>query len=147
MLAAASKGHTGCVQRLVAAGARHLTVNSAGDSPLSLAVAGGNLELVNVLVPLVGTAALLKRKNAKDVHPLAVAAASGHADILQALLAAGGSLDERDANGATTLALAAFCGQTECLRALLQEPGIDIECVVAAHAQGRVQGACAHLRA
>ena len=76
MLAAASKGHTACVAALCAAGARGLTVNKTGDSPLSLAAAAGNLEMLTVLVGLPGSAALVKRKNAKGVHPVAVAAAS-----------------------------------------------------------------------
>ena len=70
MLAATSKGHTTCVIKLVEAGARHLTVNKAGDSPLSLAVAAGSVELTRALVLLVGSEALMKRKNAKGVHPL-----------------------------------------------------------------------------
>lgn len=131
LVAAASKGHTACVARLVAAGARHITLNSAGDSPLSLAVAAGNLEMVQVLLPLPGSAALLRRKNAKGVHPLSVAAAAGHAAVLEALVAAGGkgALAERDANGATPLALTAFCGHADAMRALLKLDGVDIECV------------------
>ena len=73
MLAAASKSHTACVAALCAAGARGLTVNKAGDSPLSLAVAAGNLEMLRLLVALPGSAALIKRKNTKGVHAMAVA--------------------------------------------------------------------------
>ena len=50
------------------AGARHLTVNDAGDSPLALAAAGGNLPVVELLLPLPGAPALLKKKNVKGVQ-------------------------------------------------------------------------------
>lgn len=68
VLAAVAKGHTESVARLVQAGARHLTVNDAGDSPLALAAAGGNLPVVELLLPLPGAPALLKKKNVKGVQ-------------------------------------------------------------------------------
>ncbi len=127
MLAAASKGHAECVAVLVAAGARHLTANKTGDTPLSLAVAAGSLEMTRALVALAGASALMKRPNAKGVHPLGMAAVSGHVEVLECLLSAGGSAEERDANGATLLALAAFGGQPAVLRALLARDGIHVD--------------------
>ena len=97
---------------------------------------------LTVLVGLPGSAALVKRKNAKGVHPVAVAAAAGHVEVMDVLLGAGGSLAERDANGASPLALAAFCGQAAMLRSLLSKRA-DIESVDAAGATPLWLGASA----
>ena len=42
--------------------------------------------MVKALAVLVGTPALLKRKNAKGVHPLALAAAAGHIEMMEVAL-------------------------------------------------------------
>ena len=128
MLAAVAKGHTACVERLVRAGARHLTVNNSGDSPLSLAAAMGNLEVVDLLLPLPGAVALLKKKNAKGVHAVAVATTGGHLEMLRRMIAAGADLGATDGNECTPLALAAWCGHAEMVQLLLETGKVDVEC-------------------
>lgn len=128
MLAAASKNHPGCVEALVAAGARHLIVNKSGDSPLSLACAMSSFAMAEMILPLPATKALINRKNEKGISPVTSAASAGNVQIMTALLAAGGDATERDANGATPLHLAAFCGQEELVQMLLAVAGVEIEC-------------------
>jgi ankyrin repeat protein len=132
VLDAAAKRHTGCVRRLVEAGARHMTVNSGGDSPLSLAVSDSNVAMAEILLAQPGGAILIKRKNNKGVHPMASAAAGGNAELVSLLLKAGGSVADTDSNGATPLALAAFCGATEVVQLLLATAGAALESVVRA---------------
>ena len=80
--AAAERSSLAMVKLLIQHGA---SVNEEGGrtSPLCVAVAAGNLDMVNILL---GASADITHRNAYGLTPLHVASAQGYADIVSALL-------------------------------------------------------------
>ena len=88
LMLAANKGHVGCVQALLGAGAHLQSIDENGNTALMLAANKGHVDCVRSLV---GTP--LDQKNNEGDTALMLAANKGHVDCVQALLDAGANSD------------------------------------------------------
>lgn len=92
-----------------------------GETPLFRAARGGDVGTVALLLQRgLDPAATVRRwPGDRGWTPLMIAAAGGHATVVDQLLAAGAPVDERNDSGRTALAFAAFYGRGAAARALL----------------------------
>ena len=90
---ASEAGQAGAVSRLLAAGASSNVVRETGESPLMAAARSGNLAVVRAL--LARGADPNARETTHDQTALMWAAANRHAEIVEALVEAGGNLEAR----------------------------------------------------
>lgn len=96
------------------------------DSPLHIAAANGDLDLVKLLVE---KKANVTQSDRYGMTPLIVAAVNGHTAILQYLLQHGAKIDHKDQFGRDALAWCAISGREKALRTLLVHtpaPAVDV---------------------
>ncbi len=112
------------VFRLLFDPTRELGANSAGQSLLHLAAYGGNLEILQALIPHVSTVDLEDREGAT---PLFDAIKDGHVEAVALLLAHGASVGHRAADGTTPFHHGASCSESRVLQHFLgQEIDLDL---------------------
>ena len=123
---AAWKGHTKCVQLLLAVpGIDVNKANKDGSTPLTWAAWKGHTECVKLLLAVPGID--VNKANKYGYTPLQGAAESGNPECVQLLLAVPGiDVNKAIKDGWTPLYWAAISGHTECVRLLLAVPGIDV---------------------
>jgi ankyrin repeat protein len=96
-------------------------------TPALLAACGGAADLPNLVKLLVRHRAAIGAGDRLGRTALHVAALNGHAEMADALLAAGAPIDARDANGVTATMEAARAGANRVLQRLLfRKPAIDL---------------------
>lgn len=113
----AAKGHVGCVQLLIEAGAKCNVQEKDGLSPLHLAVYHGHVKCVKVLIEHGADVNSTSRFGSTPLHQ---AAYFGHFDCAAVLLAAGALANVEEAWGQTPLFLAAQRAHSDVLKLLLQ---------------------------
>jgi ankyrin repeat protein len=125
---AAEGNHDECVRLLLAHGARHDIFSAA---------ATGDLEALFHFIHV----ADLDGREVRGRTPLDVAAAAGHAPIVDALLDAGADAEAKDGAGRTPLLLAAINGRRDAAAALLKKgadpDAADEEATTPLHAAAR----------
>lgn len=92
------------------------------EDPLFLAVKNGDVNQLQQLLANSGGQSLVLRTESNSAL-LHVAAAEGHAAMVQELLDRGASVNDRNRHGETPLYHAARYGALACARLLLQQPG------------------------
>jgi len=97
-----------------------------GWTPLALAVAGGNPEIVAALL---GVGANANLANADGITPLMVAAVQGDHSAAEALLAAGADPGATQADGLTASQMAELGGHTDLATLLAPTPELAIKAV------------------
>ncbi len=125
LLAAASQGNAESIQALIHAGAELAIQNKAGETILTAAVRGNNLELTQFLVStgrhhgidLVSiTPKLLHLALVKQLRR-----GVEKQDVVEFLIEVGANINERDERGTTPLMLAARIGGSETIKFLLEK--------------------------
>jgi GA-binding protein transcription factor beta len=111
------------VRSAIAAGA-NLAGEEGGPSPLHLAAALGDQEVIEAL-PRAAVRKLLEKLDAADRTPLMHAAAKGNVRTAKALLDLGANVNTRNSTGDTALRMAASDGTLEVAKLLL-EAGADL---------------------
>jgi ankyrin repeat protein len=135
LFAAARSGDATQVKNLLEAGADHATADEAGETALMHAAHAGHLAVVQVLI---AAGADVNSKSPQGWTAVAKAAYNGetergYVEVIEALHAAGASLDERIFFGITPLMLAAGGGDAPVVEWLINN-GAD---VLAANEGGR----------
>jgi ankyrin repeat protein len=103
------KNHTETALALLRAGATVTTTDKFGDCPLHDAAKNGNAGLIRAIVehiPGTRLSDLINLRNGRGWTPLHCAAASGHADVCDALIVIGGDPSIRDNEQKTALTIA-----------------------------------------
>lgn len=98
--------------------ARVTCLGKAGFTPLMIAAALGNAEVVNVLI---AAKAEIEAKASDGGTALSVAATRGKATIVEALIRAGACINVHDSNGMTPLFTAIASNQPGAVEVLLRE--------------------------
>jgi len=104
------------VKELVALGVPLDTKDELGDTGLTLAADGGNLESVVLLVKY---KANMEAADNSGQTALACATNKGHIEVVKALAARGANVNSRDQAGRTPLHVATFNGDKEMMRTLI----------------------------
>jgi ankyrin repeat protein len=150
LMAAASKGYTATVQKLLDRGAKVDATDSVGATALMWAAYLGHTETVQLLlnagakvnakaegggtalsdaaekgytstvVALLDARADVNARNNEGFTPLMQAAGMGHADIVEILLAKGAKVNAKTKDGVTPLISAVLFGRTHTVRILLE---------------------------
>jgi ankyrin repeat protein len=116
------------VNRLLSAGARLDQADSEGATPLIWACRSGAVDVVQALVVKLG-----RRQVSATPAAILTAAAFGHRQLVENLLAMGSSIEARSARAETPLILAARFGHGEIVQ-LLVTKGADVNAVDANNA-------------
>ena len=112
------------VEVLAKSGVDMGAVDEHGQTPLSLAASGGNLEIVKFLV---GTACVeVEPKDDNGRTPISNAARNGRLEVVKFLYLQGANVNTRDNEGETPLSLAANWGRLEVVKFLVGL-GVDTE--------------------
>jgi len=127
LFAAARSGDATQVKNLLEAGADHATADEAGETALMHAAHAGHLAVVQVLI---AAGADVNSKSPQGWTAVAKAAYNGetergYVEVIEALHAAGASLDERIFFGITPLMLAAGGGDAPVVEWLINN-GADV---------------------
>ncbi len=117
---AAQRGHAAAIDLLLKAGAHPDAVDGGGNSALTLAVHRGHTESVRRLLTFMAAASGQTGHSA-----LMCAAASGHADAVALLLAAGDDPHAATPAGDTALLLAAAQGQAATVKLLARKSNVQ----------------------
>ena len=120
---ACTNGNAAIVELLLASGADPNASLPGGESPLMTAARTGVLAAVKVL--LSHGAAVDAKEEKRGQTALIWAAAEGHAEVVEALVAAGADIRTRLASGFTPLLFAARDGRSDVVRVLLKA-GADV---------------------
>jgi hypothetical protein len=125
LMAAAFNGHASVVEALWGGGATNART-ARGDTALMLAALRGHLPVCRLLTmrQMTNWARFDPDIDARDNDgqtALGKAAAMGHADIVELLLANGAQIDRADNNGGTPLIFAAAYGHDELVRELIAQ--------------------------
>eukprot|EP01043_Picozoa_sp_COSAG02_P057045 COSAG02_NODE_6863_length_3318_cov_9.683753_1_plen_402_part_00 len=124
LLIATTFGHKSCVEALLAASATPLEPETKRKADFIGACFGGDVDTVRRL--LQAGADPYAANDIWDGAPvLHIAAKSGHADCVEALLKGGANVGATDAEGWTALMCAAWDGHADCVEALLNVRGYD----------------------
>jgi ankyrin repeat protein len=115
LMLAVREDHMDLVRRLLELQARVAARNRHGETALMLAAAGGNLEMVKLLVER-GAAI-----NQPGWNPLIYAAWRGRTEVAKYLLDKGAEIDAVSPNGISALMMAARDGHFETVKLLLWE--------------------------
>lgn len=91
--------------------------NSAGRTPLLVAAANGNPEMVELLI---ANGAILDHPDNDGATALLIAATAGEATVAEALLQAGADTTKLDSSGHSALHLAAWSGDPKVIKLLLE---------------------------
>ena len=121
LLQAAEMGDLDLLTNLIDNGAKPDTAHQFGETPLMKAARQGHLEVVRQLIDApcdVNRTTGAGRGNYTALH---VAAASGHGEVVEALLGAGAKADCTDSAFMTPLLWAVGRGQTHIVRCLIRE--------------------------
>jgi ankyrin repeat protein/L-ascorbate metabolism protein UlaG (beta-lactamase superfamily) len=113
--AAVRGGHDGCIERLLASGARLDLRDTAGNTPLLLAAANGREEAAGRLLTK-GASPL--DKNAMGSTALHLASLTGNVSIVNALLEKGATVNDSNRYGNSPLAIAAREGHDAVVKIL-----------------------------
>jgi ankyrin repeat protein len=117
---AAQRSNVEIVKVLLEAGADVNIIGRYGEKSLFLAARIGNVEIVNIFL-LAGADVDINLVNDKGYTPLHLAATSGNAEVVQALIAVSAiNVNIADRDGKTPLLLAAERGDAEMARLLLE---------------------------
>ncbi|HSQ35662.1 MAG TPA: ankyrin repeat domain-containing protein [Candidatus Binatia bacterium] len=114
--AAARGGHDGCIERLLAGGARLDLRDTAGNTPLLLAAANGRAEAAGRLLAK-GASPL--DKDGKGSTALHLAALAGNEPLVRALLEKGAAVDDTNRYGGSPLSIAAREGHDAIVKILM----------------------------
>ena len=117
---AVNAGDLAQVKILITAGA-NVDKGDMFGTPLHMAVARGNLDIVAVLLD---AGASIETKGTNGAHPLHLAALTNRPEVAALLIARGAELEARDNNGMTPLLIAASNGNLEATQILL-DAGAD----------------------
>ena len=123
---AAGYGHTETVRYLVGlkgVDVNHVLAMALSGTSLFLAVEGGHLKVVQVLI---AAGADVEARSSEGLTPLHTACAGGDIAIVKMLVKAGADVCATDKRGRTCLMQAAGWGHTETVRYLLGLPGVDV---------------------
>lgn len=115
---AASTGNLDELKYLESKGSSLVQPDTDQSTPLHLAAYRGNKEVVDYLLSRPGM--LKDPVDKRGITPVMLAAAAGHAEVLQSLVQAGCSVALKAQDGSTALHKAAAQGHLACVEALLQ---------------------------
>src|SRR5579871_2890119 len=137
---AAMHGDKAAVDALIAAKADLNAAQGDGMTALDWAASRGDLEIARMLVGAGASVKVVTRISQQT--PLFLAAKSGNAKMIEALVAAGSDVNTRDAKNTTPLMLAAAAGNAEAV-ALLLDHGAEVNARESAHGQTALMFAAA----
>lgn len=120
---AASRGHKGVAEMLIASGAKVNTGRRTDrNTPLHLAAGKGHKDVVELLI---NKGADVKAKNNKQRTPLRFAAEGNHRDIVELLIAKGADVNAKQDYGRTLVHSVAYAGHKDVAELLIAK-GTDI---------------------
>ncbi len=123
LIAAATRGDRGAVQRLLDKGADVNAKDGKGQTALYFAALSGHKEVAELLI--VNKADINAGAN-DGVTPLQIAVAAGHREVAELLIAKGADVNAKARSGFTALSFAASLGRKE-LAELLIAKGADVD--------------------
>lgn len=121
----AQEGNAAIVDDLVQAGVDINHPTPLGATPLEIAFHFPQPDMAVARI-LINAGAHIRTDRSITVDGLVAAATMDHADIAQALMAAGTNINARDARGRTALHMAACEGSQQMLALLLADPALDV---------------------
>jgi ankyrin repeat protein len=131
---AVSTGQLKMVHTLVAQGANHEIVDKNANTLLHLAAKNGDVPLIKYLKDEIGLN--VHAQNKEGLTPLQIAAAHGHLQAVQTLIARGGNKQILDKHDNTLLHLAAKSGDVALIKYLSESAKVEVnaqnkECLTA----------------